>query len=93
MISECVMVWQFNSAPVELRSIHAGLAEPEWLVLIPASLCASEIEDRINSQGARDLRRYTTASGDIVYTGSSNLEMGCRSPREERLAPIPAPRP
>ena len=69
-----LMVWRFPAAPESLRSLHVGPGTPEWLVLVPASLSGTDIDEAI-LRGSKpgEVARYVTPDGDIVYTGTSQL--------------------
>jgi hypothetical protein len=68
-----VMVWQFDSAPSELRALHNGGQSPSWLALVPKKICGADLETAIIAQtGLIGLYRYQTEAGDVVYFGSSD---------------------
>lgn len=71
-----VMVWKFDSAPLELRALHKGRQSPSWLAFVPKKICGADLEAAIIAQIRLldHLDRHQTEAGDIVYFGSSDSE-------------------
>ena len=68
------MVWRFPAAPENLKALHCGPETPEWLVLVPAALSGTDIDEAIvRGSNPGEVARYDTPSGDIVYVGTSQL--------------------
>ena len=75
MKSDRLMIWRFAAAPATLRALHQDTEAPEWLVLIPRGLMGADLTEAI-LQGAEpgQVARYETLEGDIVYTGTWQLD-------------------
>jgi hypothetical protein len=88
--SSSVKVWRFVDAPAALRMLHRHLPPPEWLVFIPYARVGSDLDESITGgPGSIDVCRYETATGDVIYTGSSLMNKAGKHLRTTRTS-IPA---
>ena len=69
--SDRLKIWKFEDAPADLSSKFTGAPQPEWLLLVPASM--PEVDQAIRRQpDLNSLWRYESEIG-VVYAGSSPL--------------------
>lgn len=72
MQSQRIMVWRFALAPEPLRAMWDAFGRPEWLALVPRSLCSPDLDREIRRQG---VSRCETDEGDFVYAGMSPVDL------------------
>lgn len=76
MTYDRVMVWKFETAPQELRALHADTGQPQWVALVPASLTGPDLHESIRTQtGLLGVAVHRMESGDVVYLGSSDMKV------------------
>jgi hypothetical protein len=61
------MTWRFADAPKVLRSLHVSSDEPEWLIFVPASVQASDVDQAVRFVGC--VSCYPAGDGSLVYIG------------------------
>ena len=70
-----VMVWKFDSAPEDLRVLSRAGAASHWLAFVPAAMHGPDLELAIRLQVPQSgLEQYRTASGNVIYVGSSDVK-------------------
>jgi len=62
------MTWRFADAPPLLRSLHVSSDEPEWLIFVPQSIQAPDVDQAV--RGAGPVSCYPGVDG-VVYIGSA----------------------
>ena len=70
-----VMVWKFDAAPEDLRVLSRARGASHWLAFVPAAMHGPDLELAIRLQVLQPgLEQYRTASGDVIYVGSSDVK-------------------
>jgi len=67
MMSDRIMTWRFADAPLVLRSLHVTSDEPEWLIFVPRSIQAPDVDQAVRWTGC--VSCYPAVDGGIVYIG------------------------
>jgi len=62
------MTWRFADAPLGLRSLHVSSDEPEWLIFVPASIQATDVDQAVRFGGS--ISCYPAIDGGLVYIGT-----------------------
>ena len=70
-MSDRIMTWRFADAPLTLRSLHVSADEPEWLIFVPKSIQAADVDEAVRSGGP--VSCYPAVDGGIVYIGSAQI--------------------
>jgi hypothetical protein len=71
MTLDRIMTWRFADAPLMLRSLHVSADEPEWLIFVPQSIQAPDVDQAVRSTGP--VSSYPAGDGGIVYIGSARV--------------------
>lgn len=84
--TETIMIWKFESAPAEIRSLHGAGEVPEWIVLVPPSVYGADLEEAFHQRSGM-IAQYRTAEGEIVFMGAAPIADVLESLREIRHIP------